>query len=235
VSVSYFERLQNDVAGALLADADSYFADVTVVAVRSLEAVAVAAAAVAGTKVKNGKAGVAVRVLMPTMRKADKEVVGKLRASLTVRVVENPTVNNGSAGTGKSAEEVAAKCYDILDRLRLAWTANELRADENEVEPQVVDGTLQYDLAFYTYLPTAGRTVVATPTVTQGATTVTLACATASANVYYTSDGLTFPSAANAATLYSAPFAVPAAGTLLRVAAYKAGSRQSDVVNYTVT
>jgi hypothetical protein len=234
VSTSYFERLQNDITGALLADADSYFADIVVVAVRSLEANSIAEAAVAGTKLKNGKAGVAVKVLMPTLRKADKEIVSKLRSSVTVRVVENPTINNGSTGTGKSAEEVAAKIYDILDRLKLAWSHNELRADDAEVSPELVDQMLQYDLPFYTYLPTLGRTPVATPTLTVSST-VTLATATSGAAIYYTTDGVTFPSAANAATLYSAPFTTPASGTLIRVCAFKAAYRQSDVVHYTVT
>ena len=234
MSVSYFERLQNDITGALLADADSYFADIVVVAVRSLEADNIAAAAVAGTKLKNAKAGVAVRVLMPTLQKQSKQVIGQLRSKVIVRVVENPTINNGANGTTKSAEEVSAKCYDILDRLKLAWSAHELKADEDEVTPELVDGMLQYDLAFYTFLPTLGRTAVATPTLTV-ASTVTLTCGTSGAAIYYTTDGVTFPSAANAATLYASPFTTPASGTLIRVAAFKATLRQSDVVHYTVT
>jgi hypothetical protein len=230
---SYFERLQNDITGALLADADAYFADVTVVAVRSLEADNMAAAAVAGTKVKNGKAGVAVRVLMPTIRKTSKEVVSLLRARVIVRVTENPTINKGSTGTDKSAEEIGAKCYDILDRLKLAWSKHELKADDDEIEPAIVDGNLQYDFSFYTFLPTLGRTVVAAPTYTV-TSTVLLATATSGAAIYYTTDGVTFPSAANTATLYSTPFTKPASGTLIRAAAFKAGLRQSDVVHYEV-
>jgi len=230
---SYFERLQNDITGALLADMDSYFSDVTVVSVRSLEADNIAAAAVAGTKVKNGKSGVAVRVLMPTIRKTSKEVVSLLRARVVVRVVENPTINNGSIGTGKSAEEISAKCYDILDRLKLAWSKNELKADESEVEPAIVDGMLQYDLSFYTFLPTVGRAVVATPSIIVSST-VALATTTSGAAIYYTTDGVTFPSAANGATLYSAPITTPASGTLIRAAAFKVGLRQSDVIHYEV-
>lgn len=231
---SYFERLQNDITGALLADADSYFADIVVVSLRSLEADSLAANAVAGTKLKNGKAGVAVRVLMPTLRKHEKEIVSQVRSRVIVRVCENPTINNGALGTGKSAEEVSAKCIDILDRLKVAWSASELRLDEDEVTPAMEDGMLIYDLPFYTFLPTPGRSVVATPTLTV-ASTVTLATSTSGAAIYFTTDGVTFPSAANAATLYSAPFTTPASGTLIRVAAFKAGLRQSNVVHYTVT
>jgi hypothetical protein len=226
--ISYFQRFQNDVAAVLLAD--GYFADITAVAVRSLEADNMAAAAVAGTKKKNGKAGVAVRVLMPAIQKTSQVVVGLLRTRLILRVAENPTINQGSIGTGKSAEEVAAKCYDLIDRLKLGWSAHEVKADADEVDAVVEDTELRYDLPFYTYLPTTGRVVVATPTVTVGAT-VSLACATAGATIYYTSNGVSFPSASSGGTLYTAPFTTPAAGTLLRVAAFKTGSRQSDVVH----
>ena len=230
---SFFEKSQNDVVGILLAD--DYFSDILVVAVRSLEADNAAAAAVAGTKLKNGKAGVAVRVLMPTLRKHSQETISQLRSRIIVRVVENPTINNGSIGVGKSAEEVMSKVYDLLDRMKLGWTAHEFKADTDEVQAIIEGGNLQYDQAFYTFVPTGGLSPVAFPHITLLTSTVTMTCATSGAAIYYTTDGATFPSAANSATLYAGAFTKPAVGTVIRACAFKTGMRQSHANNETVT
>ena len=71
-------------------------------------------------------------------------------------------------------------------------------------------------------------TKVATPTISETGGTVTLACATSGAAIYYTTDG-TYPGSGNPdANLYSAPFALTEACTL-RVAAQKSGLQSSDV------
>jgi hypothetical protein len=229
--VNYLETLQDDILGALGADADNWFAYINLAKVRSLQAANEAAAYVAGTKKKSGKAGLCVTILMPTFTKPSKVATNILGVAVEVRVTENPTINHGTFGTGIAAEECCQRVASILDRLKLRWTAHELLLDPEEVAPNIDGDTLFYPLLFTTMLPTGALAAVAEPTITVGASTVTLACATASANIYYTTDGETFPSAANNATLYSAPFTKPAAGTLIRVAAYKAGYRQSNIVH----
>jgi hypothetical protein len=77
---------------------------------------------------------------------------------------------------------------------------------------------------------------VATPTLTEGPPlTLTLACATGGASIYYTIDG-SFPGPGNStgtATLYSGPFTVEA-GTAVAFKAYLAGARGSGVEQYTI-
>ena len=71
------------------------------------------------------------------------------------------------------------------------------------------------------------------PTLAAGSTTSTVAltCASPSSSIRYTTDG-SFPSPAT--TLYTAPFALPAVGTVMRVAAYVADMPPSDVLEFTV-
>ena len=72
-----------------------------------------------------------------------------------------------------------------------------------------------------------------TPVVTTGGVPhLTLACATAGASIRYSTDG-SYPSPAK--TLYTAPFALPAAGTVIRAAAYKTGLNPGDATELTVT
>ena len=229
---SYLTRLQTDIQAVL--KADTYFANIGVVVIDSLAADADADAILAGTKKVNGKAGLAVKVRLPRLQKTSKLVEGLLRANVTVSVEEIPEINNGSFGVGKSASEVAERIYDVLDRVKLGWSHHELKASEEEAAVQIDGNTRYYDLEFYTFSPTPGLVAVATPTVTVGATTVTLACGTSGASIYYTTDGVTFPSAANSATLYSPAFAKPASGTLIRVCAFKTGLRQSHVVHQVI-
>jgi len=61
-----------------------------------------------------------------------------------------------------------------------------------------------------------------------------LTCSTFGAAIYYTTDG-SYPGAGNAAaTLYTAPFALPEAGTVIRAAAYSEALNPSDVIEMTV-
>ena len=75
---------------------------------------------------------------------------------------------------------------------------------------------------------------VAAPTMTEHAGTVTLACTTTGAAIYYTTDGSYPGSGSTTATLYSVPFILTTACTL-RSAAQKDGWQASNLVeaNYT--
>jgi hypothetical protein len=61
---------------------------------------------------------------------------------------------------------------------------------------------------------------------------LTLTCATAGASIRYTTDG-SYPSPAK--TLYAAPIAMPAAGTIVRAAAYKTALNPGDVTELLIT
>jgi len=62
---------------------------------------------------------------------------------------------------------------------------------------------------------------------------MTLTCATAGASIRYTTDG-SYPTPGNG-TLFSAPFAAPDAGTLVRAAAYKTGLNPGDCTDILIT
>jgi hypothetical protein len=66
-----------------------------------------------------------------------------------------------------------------------------------------------------------------------GGTSVILTTATAGASIRYTTDG-TYPAPA-AGTAYTAPFAVPAVGTVVRAAAYKTGLNPGDCLEFKIT
>lgn len=78
-----------------------------------------------------------------------------------------------------------------------------------------------------TWIPQNGATGIPVVTANGGTDQITLACATPDAAIYYTTDG-TYPDATNG-TLYTAPFASPDAGTIIRTAAYKTGLNPGDV------
>lgn len=71
--------------------------------------------------------------------------------------------------------------------------------------------------------------------ITLGDTTVTLSCGTAGAAIYYSTQAGKFPGPSDGATLYGAPFAKPAAGTVIRAAAYKGGLIQSPMARKVVS
>lgn len=64
------------------------------------------------------------------------------------------------------------------------------------------------------------------------ASTLALTCATPAAAIRYTTDG-SYP--APTANLYTAPFAVPAAGTVIRAAAYVTGQPPGDVLEFSIS
>lgn len=157
------------------------------------------------------------------------KVKGFLRIELTVRIIENPLVNEGAEGTHVPAEQLA---LDTLMYLH-GWDAgrkHEFRGDEsNAVRAANIVGKVAYDVTVYCYHGADNAQQVAVPVMTVGGGDITLTCAAASAEIWYTLDG-SFPGPSNAeAVEYEAAFAsVP--GAVLRAAAYKGGNAPSDVL-----
>lgn len=80
-----------------------------------------------------------------------------------------------------------------------------------------------------------GNGTLPLPTVTATPHTLALTCATSGAAIYYTTDG-SYPAEANThATLYTAPIALPAAGTMVRAAAYKTALNPGDCAEIIIT
>lgn len=75
--------------------------------------------------------------------------------------------------------------------------------------------------------------VAATPTIAKSSTNLTITSTTDSATIKYTIDGSN-PKTSATAQVYSAAFAAPAAGTVVRAYAAKSGMVDSGITSYTV-
>jgi hypothetical protein len=192
--------------------ADPYFADIPVMNERKMELDSEIERAVAKAK------GLAVLVASAMAERGRKMVRGPYWENIrfAARVFENPTVN----ATGKSGLAVA-------EHIAAVW---DLRLVDGASEPLFVDSiSLGTDPKFVTY-DVIGRTMgglhyeitaIGATTITNSPPgTITLACATAGAAIFYTVDGTT-PAPKNG-TLYTAPFAL-GSGVRLRARAFLAG------------
>lgn len=184
--------------------------------------------ALMGLQKKGGKAGLAVMVMMP-----DAEVPNANSASVrfenlfTVRVLENPVINEGANGTGISAEQCAINVLKALHRRSAG--GNPFYPDKKAIrEGAAPEGSIAYDVVLRQDATEDKRSFVTTPGLSLAEPLLTITCPTSGAAIRYTLDG-TFPG--KTATLYTAPVDVGAlpAGTLIRAAAYKDGLSGSDV------
>lgn len=229
-----------DTTTALQADlearcnAEPYFADVVVVSVQPQDLEAELDQKLAALAGKGGKRGLAILVL--PVEDQHEELPEVQFAPLTLhigfQVVEWVLLNRAAGGTEKPGRKIVRRLRDLFahytpvglvhglvpaaqcikrvtpaKRNRLAWEVS-FTAREADEEP------LQK---------------VARPTFTRAANTVQLACATAGAAIYYTTDDSHPWSGNPAATLYSAPVAIPPAGLTLRAGAFQSGAIASDV------
>ena len=232
-----FEQLQADATAKL--NAEEYFANVHVVTYRPLMMMTEDGKDEADRhqawliKKDGTHSGVGVMVRMPTLQVPHANLSGpQSQLLLIVTVVEQPLVSeatdglNTSAGGWKSAEKVAIKAREALHHFRYDG-ANVLFCDGESIRPN--ENTLYlraYDVIVRGWHHVDSPSKVGSVTITVAAGIATLTCATDGATIYYTIDG-SFPSLANNATLYSAPFAFTS-GTL-RTEAYKTGMIGSDV------
>ncbi len=229
---SILEIIQDDCADKL--NSEDLFSTISVVAVRKLQIVSEIARRLPHLTVKNSKVGCGVLVGMPVIDVVDPNVPGpQLEVRLPFRVQENPTINQGSGGTQKSAEEVALNILKIVHQFQLAGFVG-FYGDKGAITPNTeFEGLVTYDVTLTGRLGTTPLTKCAMPTIAEATLTITLACATSGAAIYYTADG-TFPGSTNlvsnggTAVLYTVPFAVTS-GTVVRYAAFKTGLIGSDV------
>lgn len=224
--------LQLDLAARL--EADEYFSDLTVLTEKSGDIATEITNALGVLTAKGDKVGACVIVmsLAGNLQYADVSN-SPLQLEPTIRVLEDPTINTSTNGTGKAALAIARRVIRVLHQYTPVGIASCLvgmkptlipvadplapLAYECRFQCAESDGTQYQKCSRVTFSPDGG----ASPQ------TVTLACATAGASVYYTLDS-SFPSAINpAATLYTAPINI-AAAKIVRAAAYKTGFIASD-------
>lgn len=232
---SELEALQSDVAARL--EGDAIFYDVHVSEQRpraNLSLVQIKEAAdnaLKGLIRKQGKAGVVAQVLLPLADVDKPNVSGPpLKLSLTIRVVESPTVNMGTGGTGKSAEAVALRALQLCH----LWAPVQGRplASEKEALTPVPndDGFVVYEVRLFQACPLQHLSRVAPPqaSVTDGNVTLS---GSEGATIRYTTDG-SYP--VPTSPTYSAPIGPLEAGTIVRAVAWADGLVASDPIKISV-
>jgi hypothetical protein len=172
---------------------------------------------------------------MPLLHTQRQELPGPyLHLQCTIRVQENVIVNMGVNGTQIACEDAAIAVAQVLHLWTPGGTAGILRAAQDTITPNPhFEGKVTYDVLVESELDLAPPQKTAQPFITDNGGTITIACADGSAAIYYTTDGsmpwpgnATYPSTA---TLYAGAFAAPAAGTLIRAAAFDLEKLGSDV------
>jgi hypothetical protein len=187
---------------------------------------------------KAGKSGACVIVLAPVLNERPTNAIAPIfDPEFTIRVLENPLINDGPVGTRKTAIAICIRLVELLKVSSADGLYSCLVPKETPIIP-VNDpvAPVAYDVRFSGKVLTTALARVAKPACSpaSGAVpqTLTLACATASAAIYYTTDG-SYPGPANEdATLYTTSFSLTKAATL-RIGAEKTGMLLSDTASYT--
>lgn len=187
-----------------------------------------------GISKKNGKGGLAVMVLMPDGEVPNQDTPGpQVDLIHTVRIIEQPTFNEGANGTHISAEQCALNVLRLLHLWSLGYGL--LKAEKKAIkEAPAPEGSIGYDVVLRQYVPMQARSLVQRPSITLADSLMTISCATAGAAIWWTQDG-TLPTPANG-TLYADAVDVSAlpAATVIRAVSYKDGLSASDVAQITL-
>jgi hypothetical protein len=229
--MSPLERLQRFMAAR--ADVAAELQYVPAFVIRDLTIRSRIDAALAGMQKKNGKAGVAIQVLPPTISVPHPNAPGPLcLVRIAVRCQENPVINT----SGINAEEVALFLLSYFQGWSPGFGSNLRPASKGEALVPSLEFAplLTYTAVFEMDLTQRQTVKAAQPTITVEGDTVTMSSALEGAEVWYTLDE-TLPRPANGdsasnGTLYAGPIDKPAAGTLITAAAFGTGTWGSNAV-----
>ncbi len=184
---------------------------------------------------REGRLGCGAVIEMPTLTVPDPAAPypdGVLE--LSVLVAEFPTLNlNATTGTLLQAEHVCGLIKDVGHRFFMR-DVGEFYISQKAIDPAEFEpGHVAYRVSFNFRHTAAPMTRVAGVAMTETDGLITLSCATADAEIFYTLND-TFPGRGNtAASRYTEPFQVET-GTVIRTAAYKADCVGSDVDRVTI-
>ncbi len=226
------ERIQADFVGRLYAAA--YFSDVAIIAQKKAyteNEIAKLLQTVAG---RSGKVGACVVVHLTTLGVKDPNLPGPNTAIVqSMTVLEHPTINRQSKGTGKSAAELAVAALQLFHHFIPFGLTQVFIGTPDAISPDdSFEGLSAYGVVLATSVQLAPPLKCLVPKIALSSpttpTNVTLTCATPGAAIWYTTDD-SYPSPENdEAEEYTAPFALASAANL-RAAASKTGLEQSDV------
>jgi hypothetical protein len=180
-----------------------------------------------------GKAGLAIIVLDCEVDGVDENLPGPpLMVLIPIQCIEMIELNESSDGTGISTATAATRVLQALNHVALGPHA--IYAKEKPITPYKVRAGFKSHLVTLRcniYPEPAAR--VAPVQESLASSILTLTCASSAAQIYVTTDGR-YPGPGTGA-LYTAPFALPAAGTIIRAAAHSPSLLPSDVLELTVT
>ncbi|SRR5579862_3717073 len=181
--------------------------------------------ALSGQALTGGKCGVTCTVRMPSAEVPEPNLPGPVfDAAIIVRVIENPAINMGPSGTGRSAEDVALAVIGALHQFVIENVA--ITAGQEALKPAApAAGRITYDCRFSRRFALPPQARVAPVSISVSGSQISLACATAGASIRYSLDG-GYPSPS--AESYSASFTV-SGPCKVRAAAYLAGFSGSNV------
>lgn len=203
---------------------------------------------------RNGCSGAGLLVEVPTLElpkpnSLQRNLIFSVVAleERNINLIASTTVSSGSEdvtvqGTGKTAEEWGELALDFLYGWLLGNTGGltpETKALERAKDFVDIMG-MRASVSMRQEHHAIPR--VAQPTVSSSSLTVTLACTTPGAAIWYTTDGFSFPGPGNngslpgtqAAVQYTTPFTVPT-GTVVQACAFLDGSMPSHVSAATIS
>ena len=231
--MSPLERLQIDVEQCLLSIALINTVAITAVRPRTAGAAAQIQTKInntlAGLEVRNGKRGAAVIVSMPTLADVNANLYGvKGNLIIELGVIENILVNEGSDGTGFTAESLAFLIAQMLPQMNFA-PFGQLIAESQLITPRpeaVMEKRIEYRLRLKVLSHSRPFPKCSPPVISRSGSTLTIS---GSGDIWYTTDE-SYPGPGNAAAvLYAGPFDL-SPGSMCRAAVHAADMMSSDVV-----
>lgn len=243
MSFTDFLKVQRYVAHALLSD--EWLENVTVVTRDYLLANesrlpdrTLAAEVLCYITPRNGRKGCGVIVEPPEFQVAVPNLAGPQGDLVQeLLILSDRTVNEGPVtGTLRPANQVGQRILELAHGWRIR-PAGAFYADVNALQPAKDFEPLDaWRVRLRMKLPRQQNAQVAEPVIASAGLVVTLSCATAEAEIFYTTDE-TMPAherGGNPGSVrYTAPFTVES-GDVVTVCAYKSGLIQSNIITSTI-
>lgn len=183
---------------------------------------------------RSGKVGVCILVQRPIIVPESDNAAARSQIIQAFTVLEHPTINSGSQGTGKTAQEIAVEVFRLFHGAAASLPGQVFSGYPGGaiVPDDGFPGLNGWEVRLQSYAGLVGDPLTGTPLIDPdsgaGPQLVTITCGDAGASIYYTLDGSAPTSGNPAATLYTVPFNVPA-GSTVRSGAEVAGKRPSNV------
>ncbi len=222
---------------------DSYYDDIYILIVDPGDTEADILQKLATKLGKGGKRGVAVLILPIDNAEdiePDNRSSGPLKLTVTFQVWENRQINKSSAGTGKNGFGVAVHTRELFKHFSVRGVAKLLVPGKPAIQrvapPVGTEKKLRgWGINFTAFTDTnfvIEKVALPVFTPARGVTaTAAIACGTAGAAIYYTTDG---SAPDKTKTLYAAPVDITEATTIF-AAAFLDGDFPSDTISATFT